>query len=161
MLKQLFSSSCTSHKRSSSGVFDPTAHCVALAAKKKKKRAIRCRTTKVTVLMVEPNQGVPKGKRRRKLKDEGFEEIIEVKRNMSLSDVQSKIATAFGTINYQLLSVQDGQFVLSHNQKPSGDEVVEIITKRKPPMYICCSADSDDDLPPAAMLKTDVSSTVC
>ena len=115
------------------------------------------------VLMVEPNQGVPKGKRRRKLKDEGFEEIIKVKRIMSPSDVQSKIATAFGTIDYQLLSVQDGQFVLSRNQKPSGDEVVEIITKRRSPMYICCNADSDDDddLPPAAMLKTDVSSTVC
>lgn len=69
----------------------------------------------MTVLMVEPNQGVPKGKRQRKLKDEGFEEIIEVKHNMSPSDVQSKITTAFSTIDYQLLSVQDGQLVLSRN----------------------------------------------
>jgi len=71
---------------------------------------------------------------------------------MSPSNVQSAIATAFGTIDYKLLSVQDGQFVLSHNQKP-GDEVVEIITKRKSPMYICCNIDSDDDLPPVTMLK--------
>ena len=111
--------------------------------------------------MVEPSQGVPKGKRRRNLKDEGFEEVIEVKRNMSPSDVQAKIASAFGTIEYQLLSVQDGKFVLSHNQKPSGDEIVEIITKRKSPMYICCNAESDDELPPAMMLKADVSEIVC
>ena len=161
MLKQLFPSSSSAQKRSSSGVFDPTAQCVALAAKSKKKRASRCRTTKVTVLMVEPSQGVPKGKRRRNLKDEGFEEVIEVKRNMSPSDVQAKIASAFGTIDYQLLSVQDGKFVLSHNQKPSGDEIVEIITKRKSPMYICCNAESDDELPPAMMLKADVSEIVC
>ena len=103
--------------------------------------------------MVEANQGVPKGKQRRKLGDDSLEEIIEVKRNMSPSNVQSAIATAFGTIDYKLLSVQDGQFVLSHNQKPSGDEVVEIITKRKSPMYICCNVDSDDDLPPVTMLK--------
>lgn len=76
--------------------------------------------------MVEPSEGVPKGKRRRSLKDEGFEEVIEVKRNMSPSDVQAKIASAFGAIDYQLLSAQDGKFILSHNQKPSGDEVVEL-----------------------------------
>ena len=73
-----------------------------------------------------------------------FEEVIEVKHSMSPSDVRSKIAAAFGTINYQLLSVQDGKFVLSHNQKPFGDEVVKIITKRKSPVYICCDVESDD-----------------
>ena len=107
--------------------------------------------------MVEPSQGVPKGTRQRNLRDEGFEEVIEVKRNMSPSDVQSKIAAAFGNINYQLLSVQDGKFIPSHNQKPSGDEVVEIITRRKSPMYICCDVESDNELPPATMLKTIVS----
>jgi len=62
VLKELFSSSsCSSQKHSSSGVFDPTAQCVASSAKRKKKRAIRYSTTKVTVLMVEANQGVPKG----------------------------------------------------------------------------------------------------
>ena len=96
--------------------------------------------------MVEPRRGVPKGKQRRKLKDEGFEEILEIKCNMSPINVQSAIAEAFGTIDYKLLSVQDGRLDLSSSQRPSGDEVVEIITKRKSPMYICCNVDSDDEL---------------
>ena len=103
--------------------------------------------------MVEPRRGVPKGKQRRKLRDEGFEEILEIKCNMSPINVQSAIAEAFGTIDYKLLSVQDGRLDLSSSQRPSGDEVVEIITKRKSPMYICCNVDSDDELPPATMLK--------
>ena len=44
--------------------------------------------------MVEPSRGVPNGKQRHKLKDDGFEEIIEIKRNLSPVNAQSAIAEA-------------------------------------------------------------------
>ena len=49
--------------------------------------------------MVEQSQEIPKGTWWHNLRDEGFEEVIEVKCNMSPSDVHSKIAAAFGTMN--------------------------------------------------------------
>ena len=122
VLSALFSSSST-QKRENPDMFDPTAECVATLSQKKKKKSIRFRSTKITVLMVDPNKAVPRGKSRRKLEDEGYEEIIEIKRNMSSSNIQNAISTAFGTLNYRILCVQDGKFIANTNQRPTGDEV--------------------------------------
>ena len=129
-LSSLFpSSSTTAQKRPSH--FDPTAECVATASQKKKKKAIRSRSTKVTILLVDPSKGIPKKNYHRQLKENGFEEIIEVKQNMSSVEIKNAITSAFGEINYKILCPRDGKFVVGANQNPTGNELVEIMTKRK------------------------------
>ena len=158
MLSSLFPSSSTQKRKAPSDTFDPTLECIANSAHKKKKKAVRNRSTKITVLIVDRDRAVPKGASRRKLRDDGYEEVIEVKRNMSSKDIQKVIVKAFGNINYTILAVQDGKFIVGDKQRPTGDELVETLTKRKAPLYICCSEvnseiDSDIDLPKVDFLK--------
>lgn len=56
----------------------------------------------------------------------------------------------FGEIDYKILCPKDGKFVIGTNQNPTGDELVEIMTKRKSLLYICDhhEANSDLELPP-------------
>ena len=149
-LSSLFpSSSASAQKRPNPNVFDPTAECIAIASQKKKKKAIRSRSTKVTILFVDPSKGIPKKNYCRQLRENGYEEIIEVKRNMSSVEIKSAICRAFGAIEYKILCAKDGKFVVGTNQNPTGDELVEIMTKRKSPLYICDhhEGDSDSELP--------------
>lgn len=69
-------------KRSRS-TFDPSAECVAAAQQKKKKKSIRFRSHKVTVLAVDSSKRAPKGKYRKELKKNGMEKVVEIKRNFS------------------------------------------------------------------------------
>ncbi len=133
VLSNLFPSGGRSRKR-----FDPTESMTS-AHQKKKKAAIRFKPSKITVILVSnPDKGVPKGKDRRKLKTDGDEQIVELKRNMSSKEMKNCILRAFVIENYVLLkSTQDGKLNIAKNQKPTGDDVIENITKRKFPLYIC------------------------
>ena len=57
-------------------MFDPTAECVATETKQKKRKSTRSKTTKVTVLLVDPSKGLPKNKSCYKLKENGYDEVI-------------------------------------------------------------------------------------
>ena len=117
-LSSLFpSSSASAQKRPNPNVFDPTAECIATASQKKKKKAIRSRSTKVTILFVDPSKGIPKKNYRRQLRENGYKEIIEVKRNMSSVEIKSAICRAFGAIEYKILCAKDGKFVVGTNQE--------------------------------------------
>ena len=100
---------------------------------------------------MDPSKGVPKNKYRRQLKENGFEEIIEVKRNMCSADIKNAISRVFGEIDYRILCPKDGKFVIGTNQNPTRDELVEIMTKRKSPLYICDHEDSE--LPAVSFLN--------
>ena len=66
-LRDLFPSSSSSKRIQLSNAFDPTQPCVALENQKKKK-ASRCKPSKVTVIVVEDlRKGLPKGKYRKEL----------------------------------------------------------------------------------------------
>jgi len=126
VLSSLFPTT-SAQKRSSKSTFDPTDECVAALSQKKK--AIQCKSTKVTVLLVDPAKGIPKSKYRRELKENGCEEVIEIKRNMTFDQVNSEILKSFGTTDYKILHPKDGKLILGSNQTPTGDELVEIMTK--------------------------------
>ena len=101
-LSSLFPSS-SAQKRPNPNVFDPTEQCVAIVAQIKKKKAIRSRSTKITILLVDPSKRVPKNKYRRELKENGFEEIIEVKQNMSSVDIKNSLSGVFCEMDYKIL----------------------------------------------------------
>lgn len=104
---------------------------------KKKKSAIRFKPSKITVLAVDASAGVPKGKYRKQLKKNGCEKVVELKRNNSSQEVKNTIIRAFGFASYSILNcTPDGKFVIAKNSLPSGDEVIECITKKKFPLYI-------------------------
>ena len=80
---------------------------------------------------------MPKGKIRKQLKSNGRENVIEVRRNYSAQEVRNLIIRAFGFADYKILTcTQDGKFVVAKNHLPSGDDVIEGITKKKYPLYI-------------------------
>ena len=131
MLRRLFPSSSSSTSLQASGIkrppiFDPTQECVATLAQQKKIKAIRC---KVTV--------IPKGKGRKALKEDGYEQTIEVKRNMSGDQIKAKILNEFFISRYLMLTTtQAGTLVVAKDRLPDGKQVIET-TVRKFPMYIC------------------------
>ena len=136
VLRNLFPASGPSRKRSYT--FDPTSQCVAADQQRKKKKAIRNRVSKVTILQVNNvARGIPKGKYRRELKKDGQEVVVKLKRNMSAREVKNSLIRGTKLSNYQILAPsQVGKLVYAENQDPTGDEVIENITKRKFPMYI-------------------------
>ena len=74
---------------------------------------------------------------------------------MTFDQANSEILKSFGTIDYKILHPKDGKLILGSNQTPTGDELVEIMTKRKSPLYICeyeSSIDSSDELPPSGVI---------
>lgn len=135
LLSNLFPSTAGTRKRSNS--FDPTEECVAASQQKKKKKAIRLRTCKVKVMLVDASKGVPKGKTRRELREKELEKTMDLKRNMSFQEVKNVILRAFGICGFIVLSsTAESKLNVATNQQPTGDEVIECVTKRRLPMYI-------------------------
>ena len=135
-LRELFPSTTGLRKRSSA--FDPTEECVAKFQQQKKKKAIRFRTCKVKVMLVNAGEGVPKGKVRRELQEKKLEQTVDLKRNMSFQEVKNCIIRAFSISNFTVLNAtKEGVFNIAANQQPTGDEVIESITKKRLTMYIC------------------------
>lgn len=91
----------------------------------------------MTVLAVDSTKGVPKGKYRKELKKNGREKVIEIKRNYSAQEIRNAIIRAFSFTDYKILSCTlDGKFTYATCHVPTGDELIEGITKRKFPLYI-------------------------
>ena len=93
-LATLFPSSCPV-KRTSSDVFDPLASCVA-SAQKRKKKAVRIKPRKVTVVLLSRGTTVlPRFGRRRALKKEGNIRQLQFVRSMSPEHVRRAIVRGF------------------------------------------------------------------
>lgn len=106
-------------------------------ATEEKKKAIRFKCSKITVIAVNAKKGIPKGKYRKELKDQEHEKNIEFKRNFSSQEVKNEIIRAFNFSDYCFLScAPDGKLATSKNQLPTEYELIEGITKRKFPLYI-------------------------
>ena len=92
----LFPSSSSTPKRPRlSNAFDPTLQCVALHQKQKKK-AVRVKATKITIVLVKSTAGsVPRGKHRKLLQERKRIEKLEIYRTMSASEVRDAILGAF------------------------------------------------------------------
>ncbi len=101
------------------------------ASQKKKKTPIRFKPSKITAILVgNPQRGIPKGRDRRKLRKDGDEKVVELKRNMSAKEVKNCLLRAFLLDDYLVLkSTQDGKLSIATDQQPSGDRVIENITK--------------------------------
>ena len=91
ILSSLFPSS-QPVKRIRSEAFDPLADCVASAAKRKKK-AVRIKPRKVTVVLVDDTKSVPRFGKRKVLK--GKIRQLQFLRNMSAEQVQKNIFHGF------------------------------------------------------------------
>lgn len=136
VLKNLFPSSSSTVKRAGA-TFDPSDECVASVQQEKKKKAIRFKSSKITVLAVDAAKGIPKGKYRKELKKNGSEKTIEIKRYFSPQNIRSTIIKAFGFSDYKILNcTSDGKLIYAADHLPSGDDVIEGMTKRKFPLYI-------------------------
>ena len=74
--------------------FDPLADCVASAAKRKKK-AVRIKPRKITVVLVDGTDRVPRFGKRKALKNEGKIRQLQFTRNMSAEQVKKNIIHGF------------------------------------------------------------------
>lgn len=88
VLKSLYPS--TSATKRPRFTFDPSAECVAAAQQKKKKAAVRFKSSKITVIAVDGKKPILKGKWRKELK-KGLEQVIEVKRNFTSQQIKNEI----------------------------------------------------------------------
>ena len=132
------SSSGPSSSRKRPLTFDPSAECVALPQQSKKKRAIRNRTCRMSVFLInDVKRGVPRGNYRKDLRKKGKEAIVEVRRNMSPQQVKRVISKNFCIPDFEILSAtQDGKLRRADFQCLSGDNAVDVCNGGKASLYI-------------------------
>ena len=95
VLSSLFPSTSRPLKRTRSEVFDPLADCVA-SAQKQKKKAVRMKPRKVTVVLISRKTTVlPRFAKRRALKREGNIRQLQFVRNMSPHQVKNAVFRGF------------------------------------------------------------------
>ena len=88
------SSKAVGSKRSSS--FDPTHKCVAALQQKKKKKAVRARSTTISITALkDPKLGIPKGKRKQEIIRELRTQKVQVTHAMSCREIRNEIVRAF------------------------------------------------------------------
>lgn len=111
---------------------------MALSTQKKKKATFsRVKSITVTVILIPKSSPLilPKGKKRVKLNDDQRIEYVDMRRNMSASQVHSHILSAFERHNltsFDYLDVMRGHLVISPQQEQDG----EIVTNRRGALYI-------------------------
>ena len=118
----MFPSSSAPKRPRLSSSFDPMKQCVALP-KQQKKKAIRCKPSKLTVIIVEDyTKDVPRGNYRKELQKSGRVSKLEFTRNMSAHEVQSAIIRGFQHLQVAritFLTCCDGK---SNMLRPDGDQ---------------------------------------
>ena len=108
MLAQCFrSTQSVSKKRPlQSPAFDPTAACVALPAKRKKKAfgGSRVKPSNVTVVMLPKFcYSIPRGKKRKALQEQGRVQVVQFSRSTTPEEVQAAIRSGLNTWSYMCL----------------------------------------------------------
>ena len=142
MLRKMFSTTATAQKRLST--FDPTADCV-FEHQKKKKKAARNKISKISVMVVHRiADGVPKAAYKERLIAEGRLVKVELTRQMQPGQVKALFLNAIKGLNieaYKVLDVVGQKLVVSKNQDPDGDTIIENSSRRRGNMlYVVDSA---------------------
>lgn len=128
------------HRIRLSSAFDPTQPCVALDQQKKKK-GVRCKPSKVSVIVVEDiRRGIPKGKYRKELAESGRIVGLEIYRYMSSLQIKNAILRAFShlplhTFQY-LVCCDKTTLILNADQNQDGNTIINTIQAVKGSLYI-------------------------
>ena len=107
---------------------------MAFSARKKRKLLLAGLSTVILIPKSSPLI-LPKGKKGVKLNDDQRIEYVDMRRNMSASQVYSDILSAFECHNltsFDYLDVMRGHLVISPQQEQDG----EIVTNRRGALYI-------------------------
>ena len=141
-MRELFPSSSAPKRPKLSGAFDPTRTCVALHQKQKKK-AVRSKPSKVTVIVVQDaSKGVPRGKNRKKLQEAGHIAKLEFMRDMSTLQVKNTIISGFQHLSlasfiYLTCDSENSHMLRADiKQEKDGELIVNAAQARKSTMYI-------------------------
>ena len=140
-LRELFPSSSSSSKRIRlSDAFDPTQPCVALEYQKKKK-AVCCRPSKVTVIVVEDlRKGLPKRKYRKEFAQLQRVVSLEFYRYMSSTQIKNAIIRGFEhlPLRYFKYLVCDGKvsLVVNADQDQDGNKIINSLQPGKGTLYL-------------------------
>ena len=131
IMRDLFPSSSASKRPRLTSSFDPTQNCVALPQHQKKK-ASRCKPSKLTVIIVEDyTKGVPRASYRKELQKSGRILKLEFNRSMSARQVQGVILRGFLHIQVSrvtFLKCSEGKssiLVPDDNQDQDGFSLIE------------------------------------
>ena len=113
--------------------FSPFDKSVAESARVKKKAAIpkgRPRTLTV-VLLEKDDEKVPRGKKRKELKEKGRLRSVKIHRSAAASEVRNELDIAFadfpGVVSARFLRCsQDNAMVMHHEQSLNGEDIAEL-----------------------------------
>ena len=141
-LKTLFPSSSSAPRKRNSLAFDPLDECV-FSQEQKKRNGARMKTVQVCVFVVEDyTKGVPRGTARKKLIDNQHLVKVELRRNMTPSQIRATIlkeVSHLGISNaFTMLECNGHRLVVAADQQPTGDNVIEIALKRKGAIFYIC-----------------------
>lgn len=136
----LFQSSLSSKRIQLSDAFDPTQTCVALEYQKKKK-AVRCKPSKVTVIVVEDlRKCVPKGKYQKELTQSQQVVSLEFYRYMSSTQIKNVIIRGFKDLPLHCFKhlVCDGSvsLVVNADQDQDGNKIINSLQPGKGTLYV-------------------------
>ncbi len=141
-VKTLFPLSSSAPRKRASSAFDPLEECV-FSREQKKKKGARIKSVQVSVFVVNGDtKCVPRGAWRRKLIERKHLVRVELRRNMSQSQVRSTISNDIAHLDisreFTLLECVGHRLVVASNQQPTGDGIIEQVLKRKGAvLYIC------------------------
>lgn len=123
-----------------SPAFDPTAACVALPAKRKKKAfgGSRVKPSNVTVVMLPKFcYSIPRGKKRKALQEQGRVQVVQFSRNMTPEEVQAAIRSGFEHLELHVFTYlqcsPQGALSVSLIQELDGESAAS----RKGSLYVC------------------------
>ena len=139
-LRDLFPSSSSSKRIRLSDAFDPTQPCVALEHQKKKK-AVRCRPSKVAVIVVEDlKKGLPKGKYRKELTQSQRVVSLEFYRYMSSTQIKNAIIRSFKHLPLHcfkyLVCDSNVSLVVNADQDQDGNKIINSLQHGKGTLYL-------------------------
>ena len=138
-MHDLFPSSSAPKRPRLSSAFDPTQPCVALQQQQKKKAA-RCKPSKVTVMYLHDTQICPpKGKHKKELQSTGRHKKLEFTRYMSSVQVKSVIKRGFKEVSlesFTYLVVDGSTLTLDPVQDQDGDMLITSAAAKKGILYI-------------------------
>lgn len=119
--------------------FDPSADCVVLDSKRKKKAAIKRKperfVTISVVMMKKFIPSIPKGKQRQRLASQGRMQGLKVTHSMNGQEIRNKIMDAFKVSKFTILETDKTGHILlkSCDQEIDGGMVIQ----RRGCLYLC------------------------
>ena len=134
-LRTYFPASTSVPRKRSCSAFDPLNDCI-FSQEQKRKKGARVKPVQISVFVANPGTTcVPRGAWRKELIEQKHLVRLELKRNMSSSEVRVAISNGITHLNvsqnFIFLECAGHQLKISSNQQLNGDDVIESAFKRK------------------------------